>query len=93
MYMVSSFSENGVPGMTMLQENMVWSDSWEVAMLVLTITSYIRPRLTVVVVTSLEWDLTSMFLFIYIIYTELYPSVLSTSIQEICSHSLYKQIM
>ena len=52
-YMVSSLRENWVPGMSMVQENMVWSESRSVDRLVLTVTSYMRPLLTVVVVTSL----------------------------------------
>ena len=52
-YIVSSLSENWVPGMSMVQENMVWRERRAVARLVLTVTSYMRPLLTVVVVTSL----------------------------------------
>ena len=52
-YMVSSLRENWVPGMSMVQENMVWSERRSVDRLVLTVTSYMRPLLTVVVVTSL----------------------------------------
>ena len=50
---VFSLREYGVPGICMVQENTVWRDSKDVMMLVFTVTSYIRPLLTVVVVTSL----------------------------------------
>ena len=52
-YMVSSLRENWVPGMSIVHENTVWRESRAVARLVLTVTSYMRPLLTVVVVTSL----------------------------------------
>ena len=55
-YMVSSFKENWVPGMVMVHENTVWRERRAVARLVLTLTSYMSPLLTVVVVTSL-WRL------------------------------------
>ena len=51
-YIVSSLRENWVPGMSIVHENTVWRESRAVARLVLTVTSYMRPLLTVVVVTS-----------------------------------------
>ena len=52
LYMVSSFRENWVPGISMVQEKTVCSDSSAVARLVFTATSYISPRRSVVVVSA-----------------------------------------
>ena len=49
---ISSFSEYWVPGISILQEKTVWSDRVLVGTVEFTTTSYIRPRLTVVVVTG-----------------------------------------
>ena len=51
-YMISSLRENSVPGISILQEKTVWSDRVLVGTVEFTTTSYIRPRLTVVVVTG-----------------------------------------
>ena len=53
MYMVFFFKENCVPGISMEQENMVSKDKEDKGSTPLTVTSYVMPLWTVVVVMSI----------------------------------------